>query len=163
MTPVGELVRYVVLARLARGPAPVEEIEALVRAAGEDPASAYNMGVDVLKVRLAVSVVDGALAALAGAYLSTAYLSVVTKQISAGRGFIALATVVFSNWNPLAAIAGAYIFGFFDALSYWVQTLGLFRYEITRMFPYIATLLAAAGAMRRARPPRALGKPFKPE
>ncbi|ABP51147.1 MULTISPECIES: ABC transporter permease [Pyrobaculum] len=135
----------------------------VIRACGEDPESAFNMGVDVNKVRLLATVAGSALAAVAGAYLSIAYLSVVTKEISAGRGFIALANVVFANWNPLLAIAGAYIFGFFDALSYWLQTMGVGRYEITRMVPYIATLLIVAGVMGRAKPPRALGKPFKRE
>ena len=135
----------------------------VIRACGEDPESAFNMGVDVNKVRLLATVAGSALAAVAGAYLSIAYLSVVTKEISAGRGFIALANVVFANWNPLLAIAGAYIFGFFDALSYWLQTMGIGRYEITRMVPYIATLLIVAGVMGRAKPPRALGKPFKRE
>ena len=135
----------------------------VIRACGEDPESAFNMGVDVNKVRLLATVAGSALAAVAGAYLSIAYLSVVTKEISAGRGFIALANVVFANWNPLLAIAGAYIFGFFDALSYWLQTMGVGRYEITRMVPYVATLLIVAGVMGRAKPPRALGKPFKRE
>lgn len=135
----------------------------VIRACGEDPESAYNMGVDVLKVRLAATVVGATLVAIAGAYLSIAYLSVVTKEISAGRGFIALANVVFSNWNPLLAIVGAFIFGFFDAVSYWLQTLGVARYEVTRMVPYIATLLIVAGAIGRSRPPRAIGKVFRRE
>jgi len=135
----------------------------VIRACGEDPESAFNVGVDVNRVRLLATVVGSSLAALAGAYLSIAYLSVVTKEISAGRGFIALANVVFANWNPALAVAGAYIFGFFDALSYWLQTAGVARYEITRMIPYIATLLIVAGVIGRARPPRAVGKPFRRE
>ncbi|MGC9049591.1 ABC transporter permease [Pyrobaculum sp.] len=135
----------------------------VIRACGEDPESAFNIGVDVNRVRLLATVVGSSLAALAGAYLSIAYLSVVTKEISAGRGFIALANVVFANWNPALAVAGAYIFGFFDALSYWLQTAGVARYEITRMIPYIATLLIVAGVIGRARPPRAVGKPFRRE
>jgi simple sugar transport system permease protein len=121
------------------------------------------MGVDVNKVRLLATMIGAALAALAGAYLSIAYLSVVTKEISAGRGFIALANVVFANWNPALAVAGAFIFGFFDALSYWLQTLNLARYEITRMIPYIATLLIVAGVIGRAKPPKAVGKVFRRE
>ncbi|MGC8993795.1 MAG: ABC transporter permease [Pyrobaculum sp.] len=135
----------------------------VIRACGEDPESAFNVGVDVNRVRLLATVVGSSLAAIAGAYLSIAYLSVVTKEISAGRGFIALANVVFANWNPALAVAGAYIFGFFDALSYWLQTAGVARYEITRMIPYIATLLIVAGVIGRARPPRAVGKPFRRE
>ena len=135
----------------------------VIRACGEDPESAFNIGVDVNRVRLLATVVGSSLAAIAGAYLSIAYLSVVTKEISAGRGFIALANVVFANWNPALAVAGAYIFGFFDALSYWLQTAGVARYEITRMIPYIATLLIVAGVIGRARPPRAVGKPFRRE
>jgi ABC-type uncharacterized transport system permease subunit len=129
-----------------------------LRACGEDPESAFNMGIDVNKVRLVSTAIGSALAALAGAYLSIAYLSVVIKEISAGRDFIALANVVSANWNPALALAGALIFGFFDALSYWLQTLNLARYEITWMIPYIATLLIVAGVVGGAKPPRALGK-----
>ncbi|MEM1597534.1 MAG: ABC transporter permease [Pyrobaculum sp.] len=135
----------------------------VIRACGEDPEAAYNMGIDVNKVRFYATVAGSSLTALAGAYLSLAYLSVVTKELSAGRGFIALANVVFSNWNPLLAVVGAYLFGFFDALSYWLQTLGVARYEVTRMIPYIATLLIVAGVVGRAKPPRALGKAFRRE
>ncbi|MEM4674145.1 MAG: ABC transporter permease [Pyrobaculum sp.] len=135
----------------------------IIRACGEDPESSYNIGIDVYKVRLIATSVGAGLVALAGAYLSIAYLSVVTKEISAGRGFIALANVVFSNWNPLTAVVGAFIFGFFDAISYWIQTLGVARYELTRIVPYLATLLIVAGAIGKAKPPRALGKTFKKE
>jgi simple sugar transport system permease protein len=135
----------------------------IIRACGEDPESAFNMGIDVNKVRLVSTAIGSALAALAGAYLSIAYLSVVTKEIPAGRGFIALANVVFANWNPALALVGALIFGFFDALSYWLQTLNLARYEIVRMIPYIATLLIVAGVIGRAKPPRAVGKAFRRE
>ncbi|CCC81764.1 ABC transporter permease [Thermoproteus tenax] len=135
----------------------------IIRAVGEDPEAAYSAGIDVFKVRLIATAVGAALASLGGAYLSQAYLSVVTKDISAGRGFIALADVVFANWNPLLAVAGSLIFGFFDAFSYWLQLYGFVRYEVTRMMPYIATLLVVAGVIGKARPPRALGKPFKKE
>ncbi|MEZ0319341.1 MAG: ABC transporter permease [Pyrobaculum sp.] len=135
----------------------------VIRACGEDPEAAFNMGIDVNKVRFYATVAGSSLTALAGAYLSLAYLSVVTKELSAGRGFIALANVVFSNWNPLLAVVGAYLFGFFDALSYWLQTLGVARYEVTRMIPYVATLLIVAGVVGRAKPPRALGKTFRRE
>ncbi len=134
-----------------------------IRASGEDPEAAYSIGIDVFKIRLFSTAVGASLASLGGAYLSLAYLSVVTKDISAGRGFIALADVVFANWNPLLAIAGALVFGFFDALSYWLQIFGVARYEVTRMLPYIATLLVVAGVIGRAKPPRALGKPFRKE
>jgi len=134
-----------------------------IRASGEDPEAAYSVGIDVFKIRLFSTAVGASLASLGGAYLSLAYLSVVTKDISAGRGFIALADVVFANWNPLLAIAGALVFGFFDALSYWLQIFGVARYEVTRMLPYIATLLVVAGVIGRAKPPRALGKPFRKE
>jgi len=134
-----------------------------IRASGEDPEAAYSVGIDVFKIRLFSTAVGASLASLGGAYLSLAYLSVVTKDISAGRGFIALADVVFANWNPLLAIAGALVFGFFDALSYWLQIFGIARYEVTRMLPYIATLLVVAGVIGRAKPPRALGKPFRKE
>lgn len=140
---------------------------AAIRAAGEDPEAASNLGIDVQRVRVAATVAGAALASLAGAFLSTAYLSVITKDIAAGRGFIALANVVFANWNPAMAPLGALVFGFFQALSYWLQTLGLhafgLRYEVSLLMPYVATLAVAAVAVGRARPPRALARPFKKE
>jgi len=68
--------------------------------------------------------------------------------------------VVFANWNPALAVASAFIFGFFDSLSYWLQTLGVARYELTRIIPYAATLLIVAGAIGWSRPPRSVGKAF---
>lgn len=135
-----------------------------IRAYGKDPEVAFNMGIDVNRARLVSTVVGSVPTAIVGTYLSIVYLSVVTKDISAGRGFIALANVVFANWNPLLALVGAFVFGFFDALSYWIQTLATgVRYEVTRMIPYLATLLIVAGVIGRAKPPRAVGKIFKKE
>jgi len=71
--------------------------------------------------------------------------------------------VIFANWNSALAAASAFIFGFFDSLSYWLQTLGVARYELTRIIPCAATLLIVAGAIGRARPPRSVGKAFRKE
>jgi len=93
-----------------------------IRAVGENPAAADVAGIRVNRVRLGAAVAAGVLAGLAGAYLSIDWFGAVTKEITAGRGFIALAIVVFSGLNPLLALLGGFIFGFFDGLATWVAT-----------------------------------------
>ena len=97
--------------------------------------------------------------------MSIAWLGVVTKDLSAGRGFISLACVVFSGLNPLLALLGAFIFGFFQALAEWVKTLPSkpIPGEFVSMLPYIITLLVVSGAIGRVRFPKSLGVPYKRE
>ncbi len=86
--------------------------------------------------------------------------------MSAGRGFIALATVVFSGLNPLLALLGGLVFGFFDALAGWIATLPGSKtvpWQFLAMSPYIVTLLVVAGVIGRVRFPKALGEPYKRE
>ncbi|MDH4010497.1 MAG: ABC transporter permease, partial [Desulfobacterales bacterium] len=94
-----------------------------IRAVGENPQAADVTGIKIHRLRLLATAAGASLAGLAGAYLSIDWLGSVTKEISAGRGFIALATVVFSGLNPLLALLGGFIFGFFDNLAVWVATM----------------------------------------
>jgi len=107
------------------------------------------------------------LAGLAGAYISVDWLGSVTKEISAGRGFIALATVVFSGLNPLLALLGGFIFGFFDNLAVWVSTMPAVQefipWQFVSMAPYVVTLLVVAGVIGRTRFPAAMGIPYERE
>jgi simple sugar transport system permease protein len=109
----------------------------------------------------------GAFAGLAGAYLSVDWLGAVTKELTAGRGFIALATVVFSGLNPLLALFGGFVFGFFDGFATWVSTYPKIKdvipWQFVAMAPYIVTLLVVAGAIGRVRFPAALGVPYRRE
>jgi simple sugar transport system permease protein len=91
----------------------------------------------------------------------------VTKEISAGRGFIALATVVFSGLNPMLVLLGGFIFGFFDNLAVWVATMPAVQrvipWQFVSMAPYVVTLLVVAGVIGRVRFPAAMGIPYERE
>jgi len=138
-----------------------------LKAVGENPAAADAAGVSVERVRLFGAIYAGALAGLAGAYLSIDWLATVTRSLPAGRGFIALATVVFSGLNPLLAIVGGMIFGFFDGLALVVSTsrevTRVIPYQFIQMLPYVVTLLVVTGVIGRARFPRASGQPYRRE
>jgi len=137
----------------------------MLKAAGEMPEAADVAGININRIRLLAAVFGGAMAGLAGAYMSVAWLGLVTKGLSAGRGFIALACVVFSGLNPLLALLAAFIFGFFQALAEWVKTLPSkpIPGEFVSMLPYIVTLLVVSGAIGRVRFPKFLGTPYKRE
>ncbi len=139
-----------------------------LRACGEDPRAAEAMGVNVFRTRFYATIIGAGLAGIGGAYLSIGWLGSFTRTISAGRGFIALATVAFSNWNPLLAILGAFVFGFADGASTYLPILlqkitGVQYTAESYLFltiPYITTLFVVSLIMKRIRLPRALGKPY---
>ena len=137
----------------------------IVRAVGDDPAAADAMGVNVYAVRYACVAFGGAMSGLAGAYLSVVYTPAWFEGMTAGRGWIALALVIFAFWDPLKAILGAYLFGATEALQYALQTnLGIAA-PLLGMIPYAATILAMLVAMsealrKRIGAPAALGKPY---
>lgn len=138
-----------------------------IKAVGENPEAADVAGIPVELTQLYSTAVGAALAGLAGAYMSVSWLGSVTKEISAGRGFIALATVVFSGLRPLLALAGGLIFGFFESLATWIQSLPgvkeVVPWQFISMIPYVATLLVVAGVIGRVRFPKALGVPYRRE
>jgi simple sugar transport system permease protein len=137
----------------------------ILKAVGENPEAADVAGINVHLTRLLATTFGGALAGLAGAYLSVGWFGSVTKEISAGRGFIALATVVFSGLNPILALVGGLIFGFFQSLATWIKTLPTkpIPWQFVDMLPYIVTLLVVSGVVGRVRFPKALGEPYKRE
>lgn len=136
-----------------------------IRAVGDDPRSALALGVNVEGVQIAASTMAGVMAGLAGAYLSVDYQGSFVRLMTAGRGFIALANVAFSGWNPLLAVAGSFIFGFFDALAIYIKIAAGLTAEsyLVQTLPYIATIAAVALVARRGRAPRWLGRPFRRE
>ncbi|RMF84570.1 MAG: ABC transporter permease, partial [Nitrospinota bacterium] len=108
------------------------------------------------------------LAGLAGAYLSIDWLSTITKELPAGRGFIALANVVFSGLNPLLALLGGFLFGFFDTLALWIDShpwlkplLPFGMHNFIKMIPYLATLLVVTIAIGHTRFPKSIGQPYR--
>src|SRR5206468_12201212 len=135
-----------------------------LRACGESPASADAMGVKVTAIRYGTTVAGGALAGLAGGYLSLAYTPAWTDGMTSGLGWIAIALVIFATWNPLRLLAGAYLFGAVDALGVRVQLLGIETSSILlRMLPYLFTLmvlLLITVFQRRGSVPAALGRPY---
>ncbi len=137
----------------------------ILKAVGENPEAADVAGINVNLTRLLATTFGGALAGLAGAYLSVAWFGSVTKEISAGRGFIALATVVFSGLNPILGLVGGFIFGFFQSLATWIKTFPTktIPWQFVDMLPYIVTLLVVSGVVGRVRFPKALGVPYKRE
>ncbi len=137
----------------------------MLKAAGEMPEAADVAGININRIRLVAAVFGGVMAGLAGAYMSVGWLYMVTKGFAAGRGFIALACVVFSGLNPLLALLAAFVFGFFQALAEWVKTLPSkpIPFEFVSMLPYIVTLLVVSGAIGRVRFPKFLGVPYKRE
>lgn len=138
-----------------------------IRAVGENPQAADVSGIKIHLLRLFSTAAGASLAGLAGAYISVDWLGSVTKEISAGRGFIALATVVFSGLNPLLALLGGFIFGFFETLAVWVSTMPAIQqvipWQFVSMAPYVVTLLVVAGVIGRVRFPAAMGIPYERE
>jgi simple sugar transport system permease protein len=134
------------------------------RAVGESPAAADAMGVDVTLIRFSATVLGAMLTALGGAYLSLAYTPTWIENMTAGRGWIALALVVFSGWNPILALAGAYLFGGVDSLGFRLQASGFTTVPsfFLKMMPYVFTIivLVAITPLKLTGVPRALGLPY---
>ncbi len=137
----------------------------MLKAAGEAPEAADVAGINVNRIRLYATTFGGLLAGLGGAYMSVAWMGLVTKDLSAGRGFISLACVVFSGLNPLLALLASFIFGLFQGIAEWVKTLPSkpIPGQFVSMLPYIVTLLVVSGAIGRVRFPKSLGTPYKRE
>jgi general nucleoside transport system permease protein len=139
----------------------------MLRAIGDNPVSAHALGHRVRGVRLAATLFGGACAGLAGAYLSLGYTPFWVKGMTAGRGWIALALVVFSSWRPLRLLAGAYLFGAVSILELYAQGYGLgIPSQLMSSLPYLATILVLvviSRTRRYAAAPASLGLPFIPD
>lgn len=135
-----------------------------LRAVGESPDAAQAAGVRVRWVRFWATLFGGALAGIAGAHLVLAHAGTFAENMSAGRGFIAIAVVVLGRWNPLWVLVAALLFGAASALQFFLQALGLdLPYQLFLALPYLLTLAALAGWVGRARAPAALALPWSPE
>jgi len=133
-----------------------------IMAAGESPTAAESVGIAVPRYRYACVLASGLLAGLGGAYLSIGDLSQFTTNMTAGRGFIALAAVIFGNWTPLGTLVAALLFGFSQALRFQVQALNWpIPQDLLIALPYIVTLVAVTIFARKSHPPAGLGKHAK--
>ena len=131
----------------------------MLRATGESAAMARAVGVRTRLVRTAATIVGGGFAGLAGATLVLAQVGTFAENMTAGRGYVAIAIVVLGRWHPFGAAVAALLFGAATALQYVFQALGLaVPYQLFLMLPYVLTLLALAGVAGRVRPPAELGK-----
>jgi simple sugar transport system permease protein len=132
-----------------------------LRAAGESPRAAEALGVDVTLVRWAGLLACGVLAGIGGGILSVVNLGYLTTNITAGRGFIALAAVVLGSWRPLRVMAGILLFSFADAIQVRAQVLGIpLPYQLLVALPYLVTLIALAAGWRSRAAPSDLGRNF---
>ena len=131
-----------------------------LRSAGENPLAAETAGLSVVKTRYAAVVTSGLLAAAGGAYLSIGFVHSFSQNMTVGKGFIALAALIFGRWRPGGALAAALLFGFSSALA---QRLPVFSTSAATLFqalPYVVTLIVVAGVVGRSIPPAALGRPL---
>jgi general nucleoside transport system permease protein len=131
-----------------------------LRSVGEHPRAADTVGISVYKTRYAAVVSSGMIASLGGAYLSIGSLHSFTENMTAGRGFIGLAALIFGNWRPGGAFAAALLFGFFGGLATRVQTYGYEVEVFAQALPYLVTLIAVAGVIGRSIPPASVGRPY---
>jgi simple sugar transport system permease protein len=134
-----------------------------LRAVGEKPRAADTVGLPVLRIRYVAVVASGVLAALGGAYLSVAFVGSFNQNMTEGRGFIALAAVIFGKWRPSGALAATLLFGFASALADRLPTFSQTAATLFQALPYLLTLIAVAGIVGRSRAPAAIGIPYLKE
>jgi general nucleoside transport system permease protein len=132
-----------------------------LRAVGENPEAADTAGVDVTRVRYLAVMLSGALAAIGGAYLSTGQSSLFARNMSAGRGFIALAALIFGKWRPVQTMLACLLFGLAEAISIQMQGVSRIPVQFIQIIPYVLTIVVLAGFIGHSRPPRALGTPYQ--
>jgi simple sugar transport system permease protein len=138
-----------------------------LRAVGENPAAVDTAGVSVTGLRYAAVAITGVLCGLAGAYMATGLSAGFLKEMTAGRGYIALAALIFAKWRPWYALSACMLFGFLDAIAIRFQNINLgfvvIPVQFTQALPYILTVIILAGFVGKAIPPRAGGEPYVKE
>jgi simple sugar transport system permease protein len=139
-----------------------------LRAVGENPAAVDTAGISVAWLRYRAVICTGVLAGLAGTYLSMAQNAGFVKDMTAGKGFIALAALIFAKWKPVPAMFACLLFGFLDALAIRLQgtplpLIGRVPVQLMQALPYILTVILLAGFIGKAIPPRAGGVPYVKE
>jgi simple sugar transport system permease protein len=135
-----------------------------IRSVGENPKAADTLGINVFTLRYISVLISGTIAGFAGSYMSIGSVGIFNEGMSAGKGFLGMAAMIFGNWNPGGAFLGSLIFGFFDS---WQDKLSILQVgipsEFLQMAPYIATMIVLSGFIGRSRMPAADGTPYKKE
>lgn len=134
-----------------------------LRTVGEHPAAADTAGVSVEKMRYAGVLIAGVLAALGGAYLSIGQNSLFTRNMTSGRGYIALAALIFGNWHPGRTLAACLFFGLAEAISIRMQGVISIPNQFIQIVPYVITMIVLSGFIGKVNPPRAIGQPYVKE
>lgn len=139
-----------------------------LRAVGENPASVDTAGVSVIRQRYVAVLIAGVLCGIAGAYLSTSQAASFGREMTAGRGYIALAALIFSKWRPFYALMACLLFGLLEAISNLYPNINVFDVfsipvQFTQALPYILTVVILAGFVGKAIPPKAGGEPYVKE
>ncbi len=140
-----------------------------LRSVGENPEAADAAGISVSRMKFAGVLLSGALAGIGGAYLSIGQSSLFTRNMTSGRGFIALAALIFGKWRPVQTLLACLLFGFTEAIS--IQMQGVIKLpsgddipvQFIQMVPYLLTIVVLAGFIGSSRPPQALGIPYQKE
>jgi general nucleoside transport system permease protein len=138
-----------------------------LRAVGENPGAVDTAGISVVRLRYSAVLICGLLTGIAGAYLSTAMSAGFVREMTAGKGYIALAALIFAKWRPWPALGACLLFGFLEAIGIRYQSLNLGGLVIPVQFmqalPYILTVVILAGFVGKAIPPKAGGRPYVKE
>ena len=140
-----------------------------LRAVGENPEAADAAGLNVARIRYSGVLLSGALAAVGGAYLSIGQSSLFTRNMTSGRGFIALAALIFGKWRPVQTLLACLFFGFTEAVTIQIQGVVTLPsgeklpVQFIQMVPYVLTMVVLAGFIGHSRPPRALGHAYEKE
>src|ERR1044071_5997425 len=134
-----------------------------LRAVGENPEAADTAGVSVARIRYTGVLLSGALAAIGGAYLAIGQSSLFTRNMSAGRGFIALAALIFGKWRPVQTMLACLLFGFAEAVAIQMQGVVKIPVQFIQIIPYVLTIVMLAGFIGLSRAPRSLGIPYQKE
>jgi len=136
-----------------------------LRAVGEKPEAVDTAGISVSGLRYRAVIIAGILCGIAGAYLSIAHGAGFVREMTAGKGYIALAALIFGNWRPVPALAACLMFGFLDAVAARLQgvevpIIGQIPTDLILVLPYVLTVVLLAGFIGKATPPRAIGRPY---
>ena len=134
-----------------------------LRSVGEHPRAAETVGLSVIRTRYLAVIASGVFAALGGAYLSIGFLGSFNQNLTAGRGYIALAVVICGRWRPGGALAFACLFGFSSAIAQRLPTFSDSGAVLFQALPYVLTIIVVAGVIGRSRPPAAIGQPYTRE